>query len=154
MTIGPEHPDHPGYQRRPDEPAPQQPGQPGQPQWPQYSQQQPGYAYGYTPPMAAPVHPQANTALILGIVGLAGTFLCGVLVVLGPFAWSMGAKVKREIAASGGAYRGESEANTGMILGIVTTVLLVLAILAIIAFVVLVLAVDSSPDYSTDYSGT
>lgn len=114
----------------PDEP-PQEPsappsaptGDPATPSWDTY-QQPPGAAYPQAPydgfpygqssygqspyGMATMPHPQANTALILGVVALAGTFVCGVLCVVGPFAWSMGAKVRREIDAepqrwSGGA---------------------------------------------------
>jgi heme/copper-type cytochrome/quinol oxidase subunit 2 len=98
------------------------------------------------------MHPQATTALTLGIIGLAGTFTCVLPIFVGPFAWWIGAKVKREIAARPGQYRGESEGNVGMILGIVTTALLVLAILATIAVIVLVAVADPSPDYSSDYS--
>ena len=159
MTIGPEHPDHPGYQgQRPDPEQPSQ--QPSQQQWPTYGgPQQPGqqpYGYGqygapYSPPVQAPMHPQATTALVLGIIGLAGTFICGVTVLLGPFAWSVGARAKRQIAASPGQYRGESEANIGMILGIITTVLLVLAVIGIVLFIVFVVAVS---DTTTSYSNT
>ena len=134
-------------------PQPQDPGyeQPGQGYGQGYGQGwqghgQQGYGqpyaaapYGYQPGIAPPQqHPQANTALTLGIIGLAGTFLCGVLAVVGPFAWSMGAKVKREIRESNGGYRGEQEANIGMILGIITTVLLVLGIVAFAGFFALV----------------
>ena len=76
--------------------------------------------YG-TPPQFAPPppnHPQATTALVLGILGLV---VCGVLA---PFAWSTGAKAVREIDASGGQWGGRSEANAGRICGIVGTVLL------------------------------
>lgn len=146
MTIGPEHPDHPGYQGRPEEPQGRQ--------WPQYepAPQQYGGPYGapYQPPQAQPMHPQATTALVLGILGLAGTFVCGLPIVLGPFAWVLGARAKREIQAQPGRYRGLGESTTGMILGIITTVLLVLAIIAVVLFIVLVVAVadSSSPTYS------
>lgn len=169
MTIGPEHPDHPGYQggrERPD----QQPGQQPQHQWPQYTgpDLRPGHQhpedgprpapYGYgqhgapyaSPRPMAPVHPQATTALTLGLIGLIGTFLCVLPVVLGPFAWAIGARAKRDIARYPGRYRGEGEANTGMILGIVATVLLVLAVLAVVLFVLLAVALADTP--SSTYS--
>lgn len=131
-----------------------------QPSWPQYDAQQSaphgapyGVPYGaaYTPPQPlAPLHPQATTALVLGIVGLAGTFVCGITIFLGPFAWVLGARAKREIAAAPGRYRGAGEAGAGMILGIVTTVLLILAIVAVVLVIALVLAADGSS--STSYS--
>lgn len=122
---------------------PQQPGQPagyGQPGYPP----QPAYgypAYGYGAPTE---HPQANTAMVLGIVGLAGTFVCGFLCVLGPFAWRLGAKAKREIDAAPGQWAGRDKANVGMVLGIVTTVLLVLVLLLVVLFVVLVIVAGST----------
>ena len=42
----------------------------------------------------APKHPQAVTVLVLGILGIVVCGLCG------PFAWSMGNKAEREMAAS------------------------------------------------------
>ena len=89
----------------------------------------PGYGppagYGaYGPP--SPNHPQATTTLVLGILGLV---VCGLI---GPFAWSMGNRVVREIDASGGRWGGRSEANVGRILGIVSTVLLFGGLLLVI----------------------
>ncbi len=125
------------------------PERPEQPTWPQYGA--PMYGAPYQPPQPlAPMHPQATTALVLGIIGLAGTFICGVTVVLGPFAWATGARAKREIAAAPGQYRGEGEAQVGLILGIITTVLLVLAIVAVVLVVVLVVATADS--VSNDHS--
>lgn len=117
-----------GYQQGYQQPY----GQPG------YGQgyPQPGYGQGYAQPFpSAPNHPSANTALVLGIVALGGGFVCGLPILAGPFAWFMGAKVKREIDAEPGRYGGRSEANAGMILGIVATVLLVLAVLAFVAVI-------------------
>jgi hypothetical protein len=103
-------------------------GQPGYPQ--------PGYGQGYAAPYpSAPNHPSANTALVLGIVALGGGFVCGLPILAGPFAWFMGAKVKREIDADPQRYGGRGEANAGMILGIVATALLALALLAILVVV-------------------
>lgn len=70
-------------------------------------------------PVRPPDHPQATTVLVLGILGLA---LCQIL---GPFAWSMGNRVLREIDASGGRLGSREQANIGRILGIVSTVLLI-----------------------------
>ncbi len=103
---------------------------------------QPPYGQGYgqqygQPGQAATIHPSANTALVLGIVALAGGMLCGLPLLAGPFAWYTGRKVKREIEAAPQHYTGGSEANAGMILGIVATVLLALALVAVVLFTVL-----------------
>ena len=89
--------------------------------------QQPPPGYGDYRPLP-PHHPRATTVLVLGILGLV---VCGLI---GPFAWSMGNGVVREIDESGGRWGGRTEANVGRILGIVATVLLVLSV----AFVVMV----------------
>lgn len=91
----------------------------------------PPSGYGYSVP---PNHPQATTALVLGILSLV---LCQLL---GPFAWSMGGKAVAEIdaaAARGGAMGGRSSAQAGKILGIISTVLLGLSLLVLLLFVVL-----------------
>ncbi len=121
----------------PEPPGSESPyGQPpyGQPPYGQspYGQAQPGrspYGQGLTP------HPQATSAMILGIVALAGTFVCGVLCVLGPFAWVKGAKVRREIDAEPLRWSGRGEATAGYVMGIVTTVLMILGVLALISMV-------------------
>jgi hypothetical protein len=121
---------------------------PGQPA-PYYYPAGPGAAgpgqppYGYTPP--PPAHPQATLAMVLGLVGVVGAFLaCGLTLVVSPFAWAIGQKAVREIRNSNGRLGGESQARTGMITGIVGTVLLVLAIIGVIAFIALVIASDTS----------
>lgn len=94
------------------------------------TQQTPGPGYAPLPPN----HPQATTALVLGILGIV---VCGVIA---PFAWSMGGTAVREIDASGGQWGGRTEANAGRILGMVGTILLVLGLVLVtlffIAFVV------------------
>lgn len=86
-------------------------------------------APSYAPP--PPNHPQATTALVLGILGLV---VCGAVA---PFAWNIGSQAVREIDASGGAWGGRSEANAGRILGIVGTALLAIGVLAAVAFFVI-----------------
>ncbi len=108
--------------------------EPTNPQW----QQQPPAPGGYMP--MAPPHPQATTVLVLGILGLV------VCQILGPFAWSMGNRVVREIDASGGAMSGRENANIGKILGIIATALLGLTLLFVIFAIVvpLIFGVASS----------
>ena len=106
----------------------------GQPAYGQPAYGQP--AYGSFAP-AQPKQSQATMAMILGIVGLAlGVLMCGLGLLISPFAWAMGRSSLREIRASEGQLSGESEARAGMITGIIGTVLLVLALLALVAFVV------------------
>lgn len=89
-----------------------------------------GSGYQPTPPRD---HPQAITALVLGILGVV---LCGVLA---PFAWVIGGRAVAEIDASQGTIGGRGAASAGRILGIVGTILLALAAL----FVVLVIGLGA-----------
>jgi hypothetical protein len=82
--------------------------------------------YGVTPPN----HPQATTALVLGILGLV---VCGLIA---PFAWSIGTRTVREIDASGGGWSGRGEANAGRICGMVGTLMLAAGLLFLVPFVV------------------
>ena len=74
-------------------------------------------------------HPKSTTILVLGILSLV---LCGVL---GPFAWSMGTKAEREMAAAPGRWSGGTEITIGKILGIVSTALLALSLVVLVVFV-------------------
>ena len=66
---------------------------------------------------------------MLGLVGLVGAFIfCGVTLLVSPFAWGVGHSALKDIRASQGRIGGESQARTGMILGIVGTALLILAV--------------------------
>jgi hypothetical protein len=125
----------------------QQPGYPqqgyGQQGYPPQAYGQPGYpVYGY--PAQPPNHPQSTTALVLGLVGLIGGCVCGLPLLVAPFAWVVGAKVKREIAASNGQLGGESSAQAGFVMGIIGTVLLALALVAIVLVLVAGIASDST----------
>lgn len=91
----------------------------------------------YPPPK--PRHPEAVTVLVLGCVATAGGFLtAGLATVAGPFAWVIGAKAKREIAAEPGRWDGEDLVNIGYVLGIVGTILLALAILSWVIGIVVI----------------
>lgn len=95
------------------------PAQPAYGQQPDYGQlpaygvnpyQQP--AYGYVPPN----HPQATTALILGIVGMV---LCPFVGIAG---FVIGGRVRREIDAAPGQWGGRGLATAGWVLGILSIV--------------------------------
>jgi hypothetical protein len=104
----------------------------------------PGYGY----PGQAPVsHPQATTAMVLSLVGLIGFFVCGLPLVLSPFAWRMGARAVREIDENPGMYTGRDQANAARIIGLIGTVLLALMVLVFVgAFGLLGIAsVSTSP---------
>jgi len=104
----------------------------------------PGYPpYAFTPPN--PNHPQATLALILGICGLGGALIaCGLGLLVSPFAWALGRNALKEIQASRGQLGGESSARTGMVLGIIGTVLLILVVIGIVIFGVLLAVTDTS----------
>jgi uncharacterized membrane protein YjgN (DUF898 family) len=86
----------------------------------------PGYPYAPPPPK----HPQAVTVLVLGILGVVVCGLCG------PFAWTMGNRVEREMAATPGRWSGSTEVTIGKILGIVATALLGLVVVFFGIFIV------------------
>ena len=157
MSQPPQQPGQWGGQPGWGQPGPgQQPG--GYPQQggypPQYAQQpygqqqgqqpygqqgQPYGPYGTGVPWGPPAdHPKAATILILGILGFA---LCQFV---SPFAWVMGGRVKREIAASNGTVGGAGIVNAGYILGIVGSCILGLGVLLGGAYVVIAIAVLSS----------
>ncbi len=90
-----------------------------------------GYGqYGYG--AAVPDHPQATTVLVLGI---ASVFVG----VVGPVAWIMGSRVKKEIEASNGRLGGLQNVTIGWILGIIMSVLLILGLLAFVVLFAVVL---------------
>jgi hypothetical protein len=81
-------------------------------------------------PPNLPAHPKSTTALVLGIVGLAGGLVCWLPLVVSPFAWAMGRKAVKEIDASPGTWSGREAANAGFITGVIGTVILGLALAA------------------------
>ncbi|NNH75496.1 DUF4190 domain-containing protein [Nocardia uniformis] len=106
--------------------------------YPPYGPYQGYPAYGYGPP---PEHPQATTIMVLGIVGLVFCQL------LGPVAWIMGSKAKREIAQSGGMLGGHSSVTVGYICGIVATCFLMLAVLVYGVVIAIAVVGGSSSGY-------
>jgi hypothetical protein len=125
---------------------------------PQYGQypppgQYPPGQYGYQPVYAAPKHPQATLAMVLGIIGLT-SLMCYVTAFVAPFAWWIGAKAVKEIDAEPGRYGGRGEAMAGKIMGIIGTVLLIIALIAVAFFVTMAIVDPSFYDDSgyEDYS--
>ena len=114
-------PGQPGYGYPPPGPAYTGPGVPYPPSYPGYPPA--GYPPAGYPMHAPPEHPQAVTAMVLGILGLV---CCGLA---SPFAIWTGRKAMKEIDASGGWMRGRGQAQAGFIMGIIGTVLWVLGIL-------------------------
>ncbi|RLV51219.1 DUF4190 domain-containing protein [Nocardioides mangrovicus] len=88
--------------------------------------------------------------MVLGIIALVGTFLCGLPVLVSPFAWWIGAKARREIRESGGQLGGEGSATAGFVMGIIGTVLLALIVAFIVIIVIIAIAggFNSSSSYS------
>ena len=89
-----------------------------------------------------PKHPQAMTSMGLGIAALAGVFIFLLPILLSPFAWWLGAKAKREIAAEPERWSGSGEAQAGVIMGVIGTVILAVGLvaLAVVAFFISVVA--------------
>lgn len=116
------------------------PGTPGGPGAP-YGYAPSGYApYGYAPRQT---HPQATTAMVLGILSLV---VCGLL---GIPAVVIGNRVRREIQASGGRLDGESSARTGVICGWVGLALTAIGVLALFAVTLLGTTVETEPTFET-----
>lgn len=77
-------------------------------------------------------HPSAQTAMVLGLISIIGGFVCGAPLLLGPVAWYLGAKVRREVAESQGQLQGRDGATTGMACGIASSVLLALGAVVLV----------------------
>jgi hypothetical protein len=103
-------------------------------------------SYGYAP--VAPKHPQATTAMVLGIISLVGGLFCGLPILAAPFAWVIGGKAVAQIDAAPQMYSGRDQAKAGQILGIIGTVLLILGILSLAFFLVVGL---STAEFSSDF---
>lgn len=97
------------------------------------------------PVQPPPKEPGADAALIWGVVAVAGAFFCVLPVVLSPVALVLGRRSLATIRATPGL-RGETEAMTGFVLGVIGTVLMALGLLALIAVAVVVVAVSGAAD--------
>ena len=103
---------------------------------------QPGWAPAYGSPYPGSLnHKGATTSLVLGIIAIVSLVLTPVCcitipgVLCAPFAWAIGAKAKREIQQQPGVYGNLGTAQTGMLMGIVMTLIGALVILGFIALV-------------------
>ncbi len=96
------------------------------------------------PPPLPPASTGATTALVLGIIGLAGNLMsccCCLGLVPGlcaPIAWWMGARELRAIRAGLASPAGEGNARTGMICGIAGTAIFALYAVIMIGYVAVV----------------
>lgn len=88
-----------------------------------------------SPQPIAPNHPQATTALVVGLIALIGGFMCGLPLLLAPWAWSAGNRALRDIDAAPGQWGGRDLATVGKVTGMVGTALLGLGLLCLVLFV-------------------
>ena len=130
-------------------PGPGQPGGYGTP--PQSAQAYPPAPYGFG--QAPPPHPGANTAMVLGIVGLCLSVMCaGIGVFVAPFGWAKGRRVMAEIDANPAAFSGRGNAQAGFITGLIGTIfggLYMLFWIAYIIFIVVVVVIGIGESSST-----
>jgi len=92
--------------------------------------------------------PKATTAMVLGIIAIAGAFTCLLPVVIAPLAWVLGVQARREIRSAPHQWGGEGKATAGMVLGIIGTVLLVLGIVTIV--ILIAVAVNDPTAFDSD----
>lgn len=76
--------------------------------------------------------------LVLGCLSIA------VFPPTGPFAWYIGARVKREFAEQPGRWTGEDEVKVGYVLGIIGSVFCMIFALAILVAVVVIIGAVNS----------
>lgn len=98
------------------------------------------YPYAYAPqPAHLPTPPRATAALVLGIIGVAGSILL-LPVLVSPLAWYFGAVADREAEREPTRYRRAGAARTGLVLGIIGTAMLgvgLLMLLVLVTFMVI-----------------
>jgi hypothetical protein len=143
-------PDAPGWAV----PGVEQPGLPPPPRpsgWPDAGGQPPQTAT-YPPPgyggvgdpswgyRARQTHPQATTALVLGVLSIA---VCGVFTAIPAIV--VGNRVLRDVRASGGQLDGEGSGRTGVVCGWVSVGLTAVSVLAVIAILMLGSTVERDP---------
>ena len=115
-----------GYPTAPGAPAPQQPA------WPAVIHDPVAYDYGYSNPANLSEHPNSVLSMVLGIIGVFFFPL------LGPVAWYLAAKGRRELAAFPGRWRPSGMLTAGFVLGIIGTVFLALGAMFMLFFIMLI----------------
>ena len=115
-----------GYPTAPGAPAPQQPA------WPAVIHDPVAYDYGYSNPANASEHPNSVISMVLGIIGVFFFPL------LGPVAWYLAAKGRRELAAFPGRWRPSGMLTAGFVLGIIGTFFLALGAIFMLFFIMIV----------------
>lgn len=102
----------------------------------------PGYQpapapYGF---QQLPPHPEANNAMVFGIVGLCLSVMCGGLgVFVAPFGWIKGKRAMAEIDANPTTYGGRGNAQAGFITGLIGTILGALFLLFWVVYIVFII---------------
>jgi hypothetical protein len=94
------------------------------------------YDYGYNRSVPLSAHPSAAPALVLGILSVT------MMSLLGPIAWYLGAKARRETTEQPGRWQPSGMATAGIVLGIIGTV--ITALVAIFVFFVLIFVAGNS----------
>jgi hypothetical protein len=97
----------------------------------------------YYPAGARPEHPGAVPSLVIGIIALLGGIICGLPLVVGPWAWVKGKRTMDEIDASGGRLAGRGQAQAGFVCGIIATVLLGIAVIVLVLAVIGIVATST-----------
>lgn len=92
------------------------------------------------PPRGRAAHPHAGLSLGLALVGLAGTCLFGLGLLVAPFALVTGLEARREIAGEPGRWTGDEMALIGVVLGLLGTIALALVVVVAAIMAVLLLA--------------
>lgn len=88
-----------------------------------------------TPGHRAAVHPGAERAYAVGLASVAAGLLV-VPLLLGPWAWYLGASVLRDVEREPGRWAGARRARAGAVLGAVATTVLALAVVALVGWAV------------------
>jgi len=111
------------YQGYPTAPATQQQA------WPAVIHDPVAYDYGYGNPANLSEHPNSVLSMVLGIIGVF------VFPLLGPVAWYLAARGRRELAAFPGRWRPSGMLTAGLVLGIIGTVFLALGAMFVLFFI-------------------
>lgn len=82
--------------------------------------------------VVVPTNGTAVAAMVVGLVSFALGCAYGIGLLGSPVAWYLGARAKREIAASGGRQQGSGQATAGLVLGVIGTILLALGVVALL----------------------